>query len=76
MAFATAEFALGLIASLVHSHAPVVWIPVILIGAACAAWFFGRSAHDTHELLCETRQELNSRMGGLLPRTPELRVRS
>jgi hypothetical protein len=72
MAFATAVFALGVGALLVQSRAPIVWIPIVLIGAACAVWFFGRSAHDTHELLCETRDELNSRMGGL-PRAPQAR---
>lgn len=69
MGFATAAFAIGLSGLLIQAQAPTVWVPFILAVATGVVWLFGRTAYDTHELLCETRQELNFRMGGLLPRT-------
>lgn len=74
MGFATVVFAIGVIALFFQAHvpAPAVWTPFILVLAAGVVWLFASTAYDTHELLCETRQELNCRMGGLLPKTETL----
>ena len=60
-------FGLGGVALLAYLRAPAFWPIALAIACGIASEFYYRDALDTHELLCESRKELNARMGGLLP---------